>query len=668
MTLFGSSVAYDDTSLQKAQQHVLSLDADLGGTEILRPLEEIFRVPEKPGVPRQVILLTDGEVSNTEQVIQFVKQHSKNTRVFTLGIGAGASHRLIKGMAHAGRGSYEFVASGERIAGKVMRQLRNALQPFMTDATVSWGSLVVRDAVPQTIGPLYSGQKLTLFALLDKNSPHDTDAEVRFEAQSSEGRVACSARLGGSSRGRLLHTLAAKSIISELEEEAKSPQLTDERRPQIRAHILDTSLRHGVASSEASFVAVEEREDATESTMLSAVPEMTSCVGGAAPQKMVKTQRTSSPMNDILLIDVCPLSLGFDVADTGLMRPVILRNTTIPCRKIQTCRALVPADGQLRFAIFEGERPLTSDNSRLGELTLSLPHLANAEVPVEVTFELDANGILHVLVLEKTTATRERLVITNDKGRLSAAEVERMVREAEAAKTADDELRRIIEAQCGRGVSAGSVARRVTPFDKNLATASQAVESLFAQLDERRMKKAAELEAQYMQLIALQKANGEWPPTPKLCEVLQFDVKQHCPPLPLQLEPLTVDTVVATLAALAFLSERVADRSEEWALLAAKANTRLHDHLLAGLGYRADVQRVIEATTAEIQRAMAANLTEAEQADAAIMARANSVLNAVSGQLAELQDLLWSFPVTLPESPAPNAAPPTRGPTIEEVD
>lgn len=65
-------------------------------------------------------------------------------------------------------------------------------------------------------------------------------------------------------------------IISELEEEAKSPQLTDERRPQIRAHILDTSLRHGVASSEASFVAVEEREDATESTMLSAVPGTTS--------------------------------------------------------------------------------------------------------------------------------------------------------------------------------------------------------------------------------------------------------------------------------------------------------------------------------------------------------------------------------------------------------
>jgi hypothetical protein len=125
--------------------------------------------------------------------------------------------------------------------------------------------------------------------------------------------------------------------------------------------------------------------------------------------------------------------------------------------------------------------------------------------------------------------------------------------------------------------------------------------------------------------------------------------------------------VVATLAALAFLSERVADRSEEWALLAAKANTRLHDHLL-GLAYPADVQRVIEATTAEIRRAMAANLTEAEQADAAIMTRANSVLNAVSGQLAELQDLLRSFTVAPPESPAPNAAPAPRAPTIEEVD
>ena len=128
------------------------------------------------------------------------------------------------------------------------------------------------------------------------------------------------------------------------------------------------------------------------------------------------------------------------------------------------------------------------------------------------------------------------------------------------------------------------------------------------------------------------------------------------------------EQVVATLAALAFLSERVADRSEEWALLAAKANARLLDHLLAGLAYPADVQRAIEATTAEIRRAMAANLTEAEQADAAIMTRANSVLNAVSGQLAELQDLLRSFSVAPPESPAPNAAPAPRAPTIEEVD
>lgn len=126
--------------------------------------------------------------------------------------------------------------------------------------------------------------------------------------------------------------------------------------------------------------------------------------------------------------------------------------------------------------------------------------------------------------------------------------------------------------------------------------------------------------------------------------------------------------VVATLAALAFLSERVADRSEEWALLAAKANTGLQVDLVAGLAYPADVQPVIEATTAEIRRTMAANLTEAEQADAAIMTRANSVLNAVSGQLAELQDLLRSFGVAPPESPAPNAAPAPRAPTIEEVD
>ncbi|HSF14083.1 MAG TPA: VIT domain-containing protein, partial [Vicinamibacteria bacterium] len=127
--LFPESVPYGEKTLAEASRHVESVEADLGGTEILPALESVLSAPARRELPRQLFILTDGEVTNTEAVIALIRKHSDTTRVFTFGIGAGASHHLVRGMARAGEGAAEFIYPGERIESKVLRQLKRALAP-----------------------------------------------------------------------------------------------------------------------------------------------------------------------------------------------------------------------------------------------------------------------------------------------------------------------------------------------------------------------------------------------------------------------------------------------------------------------------------------------------------------------------------------------------------
>ncbi len=107
--LFPESRVYDDESLTVAAAHVRDMEANLGGTEILRPLEEAFAEP-RHAETRDLVVLTDGEVTNTDAVLALVKRHAAVARVFSVGIGAGASAHLVKGIARAGGGAAEFIA------------------------------------------------------------------------------------------------------------------------------------------------------------------------------------------------------------------------------------------------------------------------------------------------------------------------------------------------------------------------------------------------------------------------------------------------------------------------------------------------------------------------------------------------------------------------------
>ncbi|XP_029923270.1 von Willebrand factor A domain-containing protein 5A-like isoform X3 [Myripristis murdjan] len=254
-SIFPKSVEYSQKSMEDALKMVEKMKADMGGTEILQPLKQIFSQPCIPSQPRQLFIFTDGEVGDTKEVINLVKKNAASHRCFSFGIGEGASSALITGVAKEGGGHAQFITGTDRMQPKVMQSLRFALQPAVVDISVTWDLPKGVSVTPlsSSIKTLFQGQRSLLYAQLTGESSGASDGCVtvkyRLADHPSQNQLHFSLK-PTEDTGLTIHRLGARTLIRSLETEDGEPS------GGVKEKVVELSVQSGVSSAFTAFIAV----------------------------------------------------------------------------------------------------------------------------------------------------------------------------------------------------------------------------------------------------------------------------------------------------------------------------------------------------------------------------------------------------------------------------
>ncbi|XP_011365512.1 von Willebrand factor A domain-containing protein 5A isoform X1 [Pteropus vampyrus] len=302
---FHRSVKYTQRTMDEALRRVKLMRADLGGTEILTPLRNIYSGPSIPGHPLQLFVFTDGEVTDTFSVIKEVQINSLRHRCFSFGIGEGASTSLIKGIARVSGGMSEFITGKERMQSKALRALKRSLQPVVEDVSLNWdlpSGLSAKMLSPEQTA-IFRGQRLIIYAqLTGMMPPAEATGEVclkyTLQGKSFENKVTFCLQPKFDAN-LTIHRLAAKSFLQTKDMGFRETPAKDKK------DVLKVSIDCGVISSHTAFIAVNKdlnkpvqgplvRRDVPRPILLSATAVMSRYRGGA-PAKASSSYRPPAP-------------------------------------------------------------------------------------------------------------------------------------------------------------------------------------------------------------------------------------------------------------------------------------------------------------------------------------------------------------------------------------
>jgi hypothetical protein len=296
-TLFTDiTTIYNEDNARIAEKLINEIQADLGGTELMRPLQWIEQHLPSEGRARQLFLLTDGEISNVTEVLDLCRSMATSTRIFSFGLGHSPSRSLVKGLARSTNGRFVFIPPNANVDIYVGEQLQKALQSCITNVDVQWNLGIQVENAPRKIPPVYANDRLIVYALSnDKIIPFDQNSSVELRTISNHRSLGIAKvdRIPNIDENQTIARLAAKALILELQHDKDSSfngkksnigsvqtqfqqlNTTTEETAQVisdkqtnKERIIELSLKYNILSPHTAFIGVEKRTNTSNDQMV----------------------------------------------------------------------------------------------------------------------------------------------------------------------------------------------------------------------------------------------------------------------------------------------------------------------------------------------------------------------------------------------------------------